>query len=480
MSKSKPNPSDWSDEEVEALLERLEEHVDTDTELGQAVRSRRRDVLKAIGAVGAGGLAGAAGMEAATGDARAGTQQAGTIGTSSSPVDIEAEDITTDTVTTDALNNGVSGRVGDTVYFDPDDTGPYTDAQDALDDAPAGGALLLAAKEIDVAQQGTLSTTRGVSIRGTGHYGTSSGASEGTFLVNTGSDTVDSPVIEIAPSGRESWATVRNLRVRHQGDTTAAIRFDNMTRAVARDVSVSCQDQGDRGIAWDGDSFHSFAVNVVAQGATTAGLDYQGSGSDNYFIRCKTNCTGTTGAVGARLGKTAYIIAGQHEGDAAAIQFDNQTGSDQIQGGVYQPVIEASTPAIDVTGGNDWEGLHLVEPYVAPTTGVDTAVRFDRADNSILHFPTVNGSSSTLVEFTSNANRCGVVGTHGALAGSGFTNNGTQSWLQVPQLINEFPITQLPTDTYVSVAGNASKNGSPTWYDLGNAEWNYASSAGTF
>jgi hypothetical protein len=117
---------------------------------------------------------------------------------------------------------------------------------------------------------------------------------------------------------------------------------------------------------------------------------------------------------------------------------------------------------------------------VAPTTGVDTAVRFDRADNSILHFPTVNGSSSTLVEFTSNANRCGVVGTHGALAGSGFTNNGTQSWLQVPQLINEFPITQLPTDTYVSVAGNANKNGSPTWYDLGNAEWNYASSAGTF
>lgn len=103
---SKTDPRDWSDEQIEALLERLEEHVDTSTELGQAVKSRRRDVLKAIGAVGAGGLAGAAGMEAATGGARAGTQQSGTIGTPSNPVDVEAEDINSAAVTTDI------GRIG--------------------------------------------------------------------------------------------------------------------------------------------------------------------------------------------------------------------------------------------------------------------------------------------------------------------------------------------------------------------------------
>jgi uncharacterized spore protein YtfJ len=93
---SKADPRDWSDEEIEALLERLEEHVDTDTELGQAVKSRRRDVLKAIGALGAGGVAGAAGMEAASQQAQAADTSVGQIGSSGSPVDVAIDEIKDD------------------------------------------------------------------------------------------------------------------------------------------------------------------------------------------------------------------------------------------------------------------------------------------------------------------------------------------------------------------------------------------------
>lgn len=131
---STPDPRDWDDEQIDALLARLEERVDTDTELGQAVKSRRRDVLKAIGAVGAGGLAGAAGMDAATGEAAAGSQQAGTLGSPGNPVDAVAEDI---------YGPGGQGS-GDPVAFEAVQTPTIIDDEDGTaydvgDDLAGGG-----------------------------------------------------------------------------------------------------------------------------------------------------------------------------------------------------------------------------------------------------------------------------------------------------------------------------------------------------
>lgn len=382
-------------------------------------------------------------------------------------------------VNADEVNNGRSGRFGDLVYYDPADSGPYVDGADALDDVPAGGTFRLATGTYDPATEGRLETNLGVSILGSGASQDDNGAAFGTKLFNTSGAPLDQPIIEVSdPDGRAGGPVeVGNFQMRHHGPTTAGVRFENHTFGYAHDIAANQQGIGASALRYGQSSFFAWAERVATGGDIEAGIDFQMNGSQNYAVQCKTDSSGETGAIGLRFGTSGYAFGGQHEGDAAGIQFDNQAGNAIAGGGVFRSLVEVSDPAIDITGANEWNSLRIFEPTIDCNDGA-TAVRFDNATACDLIRPTIKAQNlaSPLYEFTANSEDNQIKTDYYNIVNASVTDSGALNSMEVRGALGDARLGNLPTALPIHVEMDSNRGYVPVIYDPDAGTWRETSS----
>lgn len=487
----------------------------------------RRDVLKGAGLLGAAGLAGAGSAAASTSNSASGTLSIGSVtsntyriagdlygGPASARSELESElgsgdagskyrasdtggwyhwtgsawslmdgDFTS--VTTDDINNGRSGRWGDTVYYDPRDSGPYVDGQDALADTPPGSTLLLAATDYDVATEGRLAMSKARRIQGSGWAVTSDGV-EGTNINNTGGDTVNSPPIEFSDTAERHGAYVDDCHIQHEG-ASPAILVDNHIRSVVTRNRIDMFNSGQAGIEWDRNAYFALAYRNHVSRFTGNGFEVAptATGSQYRILACHSGSqqTGSKGVYSSKNG--TWVIGGQHDGASHGVHFDNQTGGVIAGGGVRDVLCETSTTALEVGGANTWRHVDLVRPRIK-LSSVTTGVRFGNADGATARYPQIESpaSGNTQIEWTTDSSRCGAVATWRALANGTVTDNGSENYVLVPEVLPDTRISNLPTGAPVVVAcrrtGTAGgTDWSPAFYDTAAGAWYEQSSANT-
>ena len=389
----------------------------------------------------------------------------------------------------DSLNEGKSLRFGDTVYYDPRDSGPYTDGQDALADVPPGGEFRLAPTVYDVTTEGRLYTTSPLAIRGTG-WGRESGggADVGTRLINTGSDSVNSPVIEFDGSANTVQARrpeVRGVKIQHSPAGSYAIEVNNMTRSLIIDSDVDCVNNGFGGVHYTGRAFFARMVRSRVKAFSDFGIHVQGSGFAHEFLQCQTSTTVDNGGVGLQTEcDITYVIGGEYATNTetttgTSIRFWNPEAS-QKYGGYVNTTFESSDIGVDIDGDTArFDQVHVVNPY-ATLEQVGTIVRWGASAGSTLRYPVIfiKAGGGQLAHWTVDSLHCGIISNYGSVGGASYTDDGASSpYIVVPQVLSNGFVAALPTGTVpVWVAYNTSVN-SPTFYDGTN--WYEQSSANT-
>jgi hypothetical protein len=466
-------------------------------------------VLKTLGLVGTGAAAGALGGTAATQEARAADTSVGQIGSDGSPVDValdqlrdpggdevfdvdDSGDIVSQrgfefpAVTTNSVNDGRSGRVGDTVYFDARDTGPYVDGQDALSNVPAGGTLLLASTSYDVATQGRLVTDRGVLVEGLGWSQDENGNIVGTKIVNKGGDTVDAPAVEITGTSgnRESAAgEFGGFVVNTDAPNSPGVLIDDVTRAPAKNIAVICDGGCPVGMKWSNSAFFGRAHNCWVSAPTDKAFYVEnGPGSDHLFYNCMNTTGGNAGTIGIhteREGTT--VIGGQIEGKDSCIRFDNPTSSIFDFGGLVMGTLHETdaTTVIDLDGSNSYtNNVTVIAPQMLKT---GTLVNFGKTANSEVLYPQVADTANTeLATWSTDAQYSGVAVSRSNANGSTVTDNGAKGpYVHVPGALSDSDIGQLPTGVPVWVANATDHESVPAVYDPAAGSWKHLASATT-
>jgi hypothetical protein len=398
----------------------------------------------------------------------------------------------------DVARIGGSRREGDVVYYHPGQRGPYADGQAALADVPPGGTFVLGHAEYDVATEGRIVRERPISVLGTGWhrppdaYGADA-RYEGAVVVNTGEDTLDAPAIDVdAPDpGNEANAdvspakqnVVRDIAVMHEGHSTPAIRFRNAIFTTLADCGVECRSSGAKGVVFDGRGFFSRMHRCQVSSATDLCVQVTGGGYAHEFYsnHIRTNVDGARAAFQTECDRTIVVggeCAARGSDTAVAIRFHNSGNSLTLYGGlVIQPGIEHTTVGIEIGGEN--RGYHQVYMHDVglPLNDMDVGVRFGNTRGSKLVNPKpmsiAKDGRGDIVEWTAEAENCGVVTDAAAMTPGTFVDQGTRAG----PITGETHTNHGSRNPYVRIAGSASREqlaavptGVPTTVDYVTSE----------
>lgn len=381
------------------------------------------------------------------------------------------------TVSTDEVSNGRSFRLGEVVYYNPADSGPYTDGQDALSNVPDGGTFVLAAgTDYDVATEGRLAATRALTIVGEGWAVDEAGTLSGSKIVNTGGDAVDSPVIEIESSNKtgSNWIhnpSIRGLSIDHDGATSPAVRFNWAIRSLIDECRIDMNGTGDTGVEYAGESFFGRMTRSHVTGATNRGIYVTGSGYGHEFIGVQSNHT-ASGAVALRTERpSTYIFGGAYGAnstDGTGIQFYN-TGAGGLRGGYVNSTAESTDTFVDIDGSSTFNKV-VVDSSRANLSNVNTFVRFANADGCINMWPNTvaAGGGGDVAEWTASSAQCGVIANRSQLGSAGVTVDGSayEAWMHVAGHVHDGTMGNLPSasNLTISVDYNIDQN-APVWHD---------------
>jgi hypothetical protein len=386
-----------------------------------------------------------------------------------------------------------SGRIGDSVFYDPDGSGPYEDGQAALDAVPPGGTFVIGHGTWDVAEEGRLVVDEGINVVGAGwtkapfEFGPDATRS-GTIIDNTGDDVVDKPPVEFKPADPENPRlhnpSLREVSVMHAGETSPAVRVEALRTLIA-DNYVSCTNTAPVGISYEKMGFFARALRNQVGGFNDVGIRVAGVGYAHEFYsnHVATNNEGATAAIDIQRHR-AIVVGGEYAmpnvDGAAAIRFSNPDGG-RISGGyVVEPGIEHTDIGIDIAPEmgqvDNVQVYHCMQAVLHEKTAF---VRFGNTTNSKVIFPVIR-TNGEIAQWSRNANHCGVVTDADNLAGCTITDDGaTNPWIQVTGAATDSSIDDFPTGVPIAVDYAVDENApafhdGDSWYSLAGAAQQYA------
>lgn len=395
------------------------------------------------------------------------------------PEPSEIDPVKFDEIISGGVNRNGSWREGTVVRYDPRDSGPYVDGEDALSDVPSGGLLRIAATDYDVSVEGRFSTDRPVTIEGEGW----DRDSVGTRLLNTGGDATDNPVIEFSNTDTQNGAAVRNIAVEHEGANSPGIRLNNMSHPDLQNVMVLLNGVGQDGIRLEGNTFYDVIEHCWVYGFSRHGIHNTAVGSahavrdthavsdavNNPVSALKTDAVGTwvsggewaaVGGTGVHVNANGCLVdTGNFEDNEVAIKFGTADGTSVQRSRARQNRIHLDTNTVGYRYENTF-GVTVIRPV------------FERA-----------AAGGTGHEWTANASTTGAIHTGGVDKAALLS---TESGVNNPYIIylvaqTDAQISAITTDPRVDIhVSMATDHQSvPALYDSGAGAWKHLASATT-
>jgi hypothetical protein len=298
-------------------------------------------------------------------------------------------------------------RDGETVYYHPEQPGPYGDLADAAKDVPPGGTLQLGYGTYDVTTEGRIALDHGILIRGAGwrrkpDWGNQDVPVDGTKLVNTGADKLGKPVVEFTGpgDGTARKPTVRDLAIETAGNRPA-IRFEDIIRSLVADCFVRNVGSSPTGIEYSGGSYFARTVRTVVQDFVDYGINVDGEG---YAYEFYSNHVRANEKAALRTVADRTIVVGGEYTGPTGIRFDP---APSIDGGlVVEPGLERNEIGVDI-GSADSGRVNGVQCYHTTIRDhVKTGVRFgSTAINSKYVYPVLK-SPTTIAEWSGGSRNC--------------------------------------------------------------------------
>jgi hypothetical protein len=381
-----------------------------------------------------------------------------------------------------------SRRVGDTVYYHPDERGPYADGQAAFDDVPPGGTFVLGHGAYDVASEGRLVRSTAINIRGQGwrrDNAKDTPVYRGSVFVNTGGDVVDEPVIDCTASdGTALQNTIRDVGVIHEGPSSPALRIRNFVFNTIADCGVECTGTGAKGVSFEEGGYFTRMHRCQVSQATDVCVHISGVGyaHELYSNHIRTHQASARAALQTERQRT-IVVGGEYgvrnEEGPPAIRYYNP-GTDGIQYGglVVEPGFEHDS-RIEIDGRAPFNDVQIVHTKLP--TGHDPdrpTVIFGNTDNSKLLFPVVK-RSGYLAHWSEQARNCGIVADARTLTHQELTDDGaTNPYVSVRGSATPDQLADIQTTvpTYVEYG---TEPGAPVlsdgdgWYSLASARQAY-------
>jgi hypothetical protein len=308
-----------------------------------------------------------------------------------------------------------SRRIGDTVYYDPDNPGPYENGQEALNDVPDGGTFQIAAGEYDVSQEGgRLLIDRPLHIRGSGtdHAqmvthpdGDRKLENMGTVIVNRD---IDKPTIEFRgnpPDKSIRGVSISGVTVNHFNESGPAIRFRGAIYSLIEGARVYTQSA--IGVKYEEWSFFARMVRSKIHGASEIGVHAAGNG---YAYEFYSNHVGAQTSIQTEVHRT-IIVGGEYAAgeDGTSIRFYNPHDHSLIGGVVIEPGIEHTGTHFDIDGESPWENVQIYGSMMLPQ-GEVPAVRFGNARQAKVIYPALSRrKTGFLAHWTDRSKNCGIV-----------------------------------------------------------------------
>jgi hypothetical protein len=368
-----------------------------------------------------------------------------------------------------------SRREGGVVYYDPDERGPYTDGQDALEDVPQGGTFVIGDGTWNVAEEGRLLVRKTVQIRGVGWSSKAEGAG-GTRIVNTGDEALDRPAVEFhGPEEMESkyspriLGSLRDVHVLHEGDAPA-VRVRRAIRTVIADCSIDCRREAPTGLKYEGWGFFSRALRNKIQHATDVTVHVTGTGYGHEFYSNHI-ASGVDGATAFQTERNRTILVG---GECAAtgengvaVKFYNPgSGGLETGGYVVEPGIEQTDRPVVIDGEMPFNSVQF-HHLKMPAGGDEPLVTFGNTVNSKVFYPIIrSGEEPELVRWSEQSRHCGII-TDGWTLGKdvSLTDEGAQNpHVSVTGSVTDRMLQRFPTDVPMTVEHH-DRSGGPVSYD---------------
>jgi hypothetical protein len=459
----------------------------------------RRQLLGGVGAGAASGVAGCGARQDSAESPEVDPAQRGT----ASPGHDHAGDYLGESTPVERIDvNRLNGstRLGDTVYYDPDERGPYSDLTAAIADVPRGGTLQLGHGAYNLAEEGRLVIDHEMTVRGVGwtrvnnwNRRTDGRNTYGTVLRNVqnpagdvGSEftnrqpAVEAPAVEInvdTHEGNGRHVVLRDLAVRSPTPSLPIVRVSNTIRTLVADCLITggIKTRAGTGIQYTGSSFFAQAYRNVINGTGNYGIQVLGGGYAHAFydnhVRCEGNGEGE--AVAFETTRHRSIVMGGEYTGQIGLRF-RSTGATQLGGFVVEPGFESNDVAVDV-GAGDGGSFDNVQIYHTKLSmaaeHVAEGVRFGNTTGSKYVFPIVwqRGDRLPIAEWTERAENCGVIADAGTLEKVTTIDHGaTAPSVTVPGAATRPQLDAIPTDVPTTV-GYVDGVGTPAVHDRN--EW---------
>jgi hypothetical protein len=381
-----------------------------------------------------------------------------------------------------------SRREGDTVYYDPDERGPYADGTAALEDVPPGGTFVLARGPYDVPSEGRLVSTDPVHLTGAAapyHVPDTWGEDydlRGPRLLNTGDDAIDQPVVELDGTGKRGsdGGSVRGLGILHEGDAPA-IRIEEAIRTRLLDNHIHCHNTAPFGIKFVGGAFFTRAHRNTVRNATDTVVYVGGTGYAHEFYSNHFSAKGPESVAFRTEVHRTILVGGEcisRNEDGVAVKFG---GPRPILGGlVVEPGIEHTPTGVRIGSERTAPVRNIrVENTTVPPGHVDTGIHFDNAIGCQFVSPNTRVPSDDggqLARWSERAEHCGVIADASVLQDASYTDEGaTAPYVTVQGTATDEDLASFPTGVPTNVEYAVDRDGpafhdGQEWFDVGGGK----------
>jgi hypothetical protein len=381
-----------------------------------------------------------------------------------------------------------SRREGDTVFYHPDQRGPYPDGEAAFDDVPPSGTFVLEHGRYDVAEEGRLVRDKPVNIRGSGWQRDNDGDTpvyRGSVFVNTGDDVIDEPVIDCRTQGDRGadWAlqnTIKDVGIIHEGPTSPAIRLHNFVFTTIADCGVECRGKGAKGVSFEEAGFFSRMVRSQVKGATDICVHVSGIGYAHEFYSNHISIGADDGRAALQTERhRTIVVGGEHIGTAETpgIRFYNP-GTDGLEEGglVLEPGLEKDA-WIEIDGEVPFNDVQMYHTKLPPIGEDKPSVKFGNTRKSkLIHpvvYPQVRARGTPFAKWTEQAAHCGIITDAETLRGLNYIDEGaTNPYIHLQGRGTPEQISDIKTDVPISIDHHGGAS-APAVHD--GSQWRVAS-----
>lgn len=406
------------------------------------------------------------------------------LGTSSNRQDVYAGAIDAQSALIDVI--GQSYRSGNTVYYDADNRGPYTDVANAAADVPDGGTLKLV-RGYSVDSEGVLQLSRPISIDGMS-FSQIDGTEYGTVIDNT-TNVTDSPPIQIDASATagERAVTLSNFHVKHHGPTSFGVEILGSYQNTIRNVEVECDGSGYGGFHLGEGTFSTSLHTCKSIEATDYGFLIDGGGSNFEFYDCIGTGSASGGATALETRQQGTSIFGgvMQAEDGTGIRFKNDetyTPSGGLVVGTYAEIQTANVIDIDSSVSNPFTNVRVFFPRFRLDTGaagVQNGVRFGNCRDCSVHYPMMANyiAGGQMANWTADSQDCAIHLTPSSRFAPYTVDAGaTRPSVVYPYNMTDAQVSQVVTDSNISihVPYNQSQDSPVNW---NGSNWMTAASA---